>query len=101
MDEFFIQYEMDHIIVDPNLSLIGRSLREVIFYDDFQEYEVARIKTMSKGKDTLGTPVIISCWKLSKEDFEEIQRTGCVYLTICSTGMPPVTLQTESPFVQN
>jgi hypothetical protein len=54
MDEFFIQYEMDHIIVDPNLMLIGRSLREVIFYDDFQEYEAARVKAMSKSKDQTG-----------------------------------------------
>jgi len=51
-----------------------------------------------KGKDAAGYPVIISCWKFSKEDLEEIQRTGCVYLTICSQGMPPVSLQTEPPF---
>lgn len=51
-----------------------------------------------KGNDTLGTPVIISCWQFSKEDLEEIVRTGRVFLTICSTGMPPVSLQTESPF---
>jgi hypothetical protein len=54
-----------------------------------------------KGKDTIGWPVIISKWNFSKEDLEEIQRTGCVYLTICSAGMPPVTLQTESPFTQS
>lgn len=54
MDKFFIQYEMDHIVVDPKLNLIGRSLREVIFYDDFQEYESARVKAMSKSKDQTG-----------------------------------------------
>lgn len=48
--EYFIQYEMDHIIVDPNLSLIGRSLREVIFYDTFSDYEAARVKAMSAVK---------------------------------------------------
>ena len=52
-----------------------------------------------KGKDTLGMPVIISCWTLSKEDLEEIQRSGKIYLTICGTGMPPVSLQVESPFL--
>ncbi len=52
--EYFVQYEMDHIIVDPKLSLIGRSLREVIFYDTFQEYESARVNTMSKSKDQTG-----------------------------------------------
>ncbi len=54
MGEYFIQYEMDHIIVDPDKSLIGRSLREVIFYDDYQEYESARVKAMSKSKDQTG-----------------------------------------------
>lgn len=53
-DQYFVQYEMDHIIVDPNLSLIGRSLREVIFYDTYQEYESARVKAMSASKDQTG-----------------------------------------------
>lgn len=44
------------------------------------------------------TPTIISCWKLSKEDLEEIQRTGEVWLSISGTGMPPVSLFTENPF---
>ena len=52
-----------------------------------------------KGNDTAGSPVIISCWQFSKEDLEEIARTGRMYLTICGQGMPPVSLQTESPFV--
>lgn len=45
------------------------------------------------------SPTIISCWKLSKEDIEEIQRTGVVFLSISGTGMPPVSLFTENPFV--
>jgi hypothetical protein len=43
-------------------------------------------------------PTIISCWKLSKEDLEEIQRTGVVWLSISGTGMPPVSVFTENPF---
>lgn len=43
-------------------------------------------------------PTIISCWKLSKEDLEEIQRTGVIYLSVSGTGMPPVSLFTENPF---
>jgi hypothetical protein len=53
-----------------------------------------------KGNTTDGFPVIISCWKFSKEDLEEIQRTGKIYLSITSDGMPPVSLFTENPFVQ-
>ena len=51
-----------------------------------------------KGRDSLGYPVIISCWKLSKEDIEDIQRTGEIYLTITGEVMPPVSLQTEDPW---
>jgi hypothetical protein len=45
-------------------------------------------------------PAIISCWKLSKEDLEEINRTGVIWLSITGTGMPPVSLFTENPFAQ-
>lgn len=51
-----------------------------------------------KGVDQAGTPVIVSCWRFSKEDLEEIQKTGCMYLQIVGNGMPPVTLFTEDPF---
>jgi len=53
-----------------------------------------------KGESSDGFPVIISCWRFSKEDMEEIQRTGCIYLSITGHGMPPVSLFTESPFVE-
>lgn len=43
-------------------------------------------------------PTIISCWKLSKEDMEEIQRTGVIWLSVNAGGMPPVSLFTENPF---
>lgn len=42
---------------------------------------------------------IISCWKLSKEDLDEILKTGVIWLSINGTGMPPVSLFTENPFI--
>ena len=51
-----------------------------------------------KGLSNNGFPVIISCWQFSKEDLEEIKRTGCIYLSITGHGMPPVNLFTENPF---
>ena len=45
-------------------------------------------------------PAIISCWKLNKEDLEEIAKTGHIYLSITGNGMPPVSLFTEHPFTQ-
>lgn len=43
-------------------------------------------------------PGVISCWKLRKEELEEINRTGRVWLVIYGRGMPPVALQTKKPF---
>lgn len=45
-------------------------------------------------------PVIISKWKLSKEDLEEIQRTGVIYLSVTGDVQPPVSVFTEYPFNQ-
>lgn len=46
-------------------------------------------------------PTIISCWRLSKEDLEEIQLNGgTVWLYITGTRMPPVSLATEHPFTE-
>ena len=51
-----------------------------------------------KGISQDGYPCIISKWKLSKEDLEEINKSGCVYLSITGYGMPPVSLFTEDPW---
>lgn len=50
--------------------------------------------------DDRGTkvPAIISCWQLSKEEVEEIQRTGEVWLSVTGTTLPPVAVFTQNPF---
>lgn len=53
-----------------------------------------------KGQYADGTPCIISKWQPSKEDIEAISRGEAIYLSICGTGMPPVSLFTENPFTQ-
>lgn len=53
-----------------------------------------------KGKDAQGFNVIISCWKFNKEDLEEIQKTGQIWLWTYGTLAPPVALTTEHPFKQ-
>ena len=52
-----------------------------------------------KGNSTDGTPCIISKWQPNKEDIEAIAKGEAIYLTITGHGMPPVSLQTEHPFV--
>lgn len=52
-----------------------------------------------RGKDQAGTPVIISKWQPSYEDIQAINNGEGIYLMITGVGLPPVSLQTESPFI--
>jgi hypothetical protein len=44
-------------------------------------------------------PVIISKWQLSKEDIEEILKTGIIWLKITGGLQPPVELSADYPFI--
>ena len=44
------------------------------------------------------TPVVISCWKVTAEELEEIRRTGRVWLYIMGTTMPPAYPTGFNPF---
>lgn len=50
------------------------------------------------GNDDTKHPVIISCFKLTKEELEEINKTGRVWLTVAGQTMPPVVLSGISPW---
>ena len=39
-----------------------------------------------------------SCWKLTKEELDEINRTGRVWLVVYGITMPPVALSGIKPF---
>lgn len=39
---FYINYVMDHVIMDVETKAIGRAVAEVTFYDSFIEYEADR-----------------------------------------------------------
>ena len=42
-DDIYLQYTMQHVIVEPQLHIVARTLLEVILYADQQEFELARI----------------------------------------------------------
>lgn len=50
------------------------------------------------GNSADGKPVTISCWKLTREELGELNRTGRLWLWIHGHGMPPVSLETKHPF---
>lgn len=49
-------------------------------------------------KSSSGIPLVTSCWKFTKEELEEINRTGRVWLTIAGDTMPPAALDGVKPF---
>jgi len=53
-----------------------------------------------RGSYADNTPVVISCWKLTKEEQEEFQRTGRIWLTVLGHTMPPVCLSGQNPFAE-
>lgn len=46
-----------------------------------------------------GTPVTISCWKPTKEELEEFNRTGRMWLIVCGESMFPSAMTAISPFI--
>ena len=54
--------------------------------DDCDPLSVCKTETVD------GFPVVISCWKVTQEELEEIQKTGRVWLTVYGHTMPPVIL---------
>lgn len=51
-----------------------------------------------RGIDAENRSVVISCWKLTKEELEEVNRTGRVWLGVLGYTMPPVWVEGLSPF---
>lgn len=51
-----------------------------------------------RGKQADDATVVISCWKLTKEELEEVNKTGRIWLRVCGQTMPPVCLEGISPF---
>jgi len=43
-------------------------------------------------------PTVVSCWKLTKEELEEVNRTGRVWLFVVGYTMPPVIMSGHKPF---
>ena len=53
-----------------------------------------------QGKDSDGIPVCISCWKVTREELDEITRTGRVWLVLYGVTMPPARLDGLTPFAK-
>ena len=47
-----------------------------------------------------GQAVVISCWKLTAEELEEVNRTGRVWLSVWGHTMPPAVICGKKPFYE-
>lgn len=61
-------------------------------------YDQCEAASVLRTNDSSGTPVVISCWKLTAEELAEIQRTGRVWLGVCGHTMPPAYITGIKPF---
>lgn len=50
------------------------------------------------GVQNDGNSVVVSKWSPTKEELEELNNGGSVYLHIIGNSMPPVSLQCFNPF---
>ena len=46
-----------------------------------------------------GTHEIETCWELSPEELEQVNKTGRIYLYVVGRSIPPVALTTESQLI--
>lgn len=52
--------------------------------------EVRSLKAYTNGS------TVVQCWQFTKEELEEIQRTGKVFITLlCGVNLPPLFIGTE------
>lgn len=45
-----------------------------------------------------GFPGVITCWKLTKEEVDELISTGRLWITIMGNVIPPISPTVEKPF---
>lgn len=51
-----------------------------------------------RGKDTKGNDRIISKWQFTKEEIDELAKTGCIYLYVLGQFHPAVAIETRDPW---
>lgn len=50
------------------------------------------------GKLPEGHPIIISCWKITAEELEEVKKTGKIWTMVWGESTPPIAITGFSPF---
>lgn len=53
-----------------------------------------------KGETREGIPFVISCWKLTQVELDEVNRTGRIWLGICGRTMAPAFVAGIKPNIE-
>lgn len=56
---------------------------------DDMTHEQCEPASAFKGINVDGFPVVVTCWKCTKEELDEINKTGRVWLMVCGQTMQP------------
>lgn len=64
----------------------------------YDQCEAASVWTGQLRGDGGEHPAVITCWKITKEELEEINKTGRIWLWIWGNTMPPAYVGIENPF---
>ena len=65
---------------------------------DGVDVNTCQVLSVWQGPSADGVPLVISCWKPTKEELEQLNRTGRIWLYVWGATMPPVALLTKHPF---
>jgi hypothetical protein len=60
--------------------------------------EECSMLSVYQGQYPDGTPIVISCWKPTAEEWEEMRQTGRVWVIVCGRTMPPIAVTGHKPF---
>ena len=63
-------------------------------------YDECEALSTFTGLSADGVPVIISCWKPTREELDEINKTGRIWCFHYGTILPPHALAGNNPFKQ-
>lgn len=74
-----------------------------IYFDkpEGMTYDECGALSVFQGKDVSGMDIVISCWKPTKEELDEINCTGRVWCYHFGTGLQPHALSGHNPFKPN
>lgn len=81
--------------------MIATAFEESNFYFDKpadMTYDECEVLSVFAGATADRQPIVISCWKATKEELEEINKTGRVWCFHYGTGLQPHALSGTNPF---